>query len=264
MPRVYGITLPAGIEIIFSKTLKMYDIRVHCNIGKNRRFMSRSMKIRLRDFSKLTAVASAWHDLGEAVQNEWYAAANAQGTNGYSLWTQDKIYRLMNSIAGNASASLFHQFKVGHIELVGAANNCKFEQFFNRPFVLSTTYQVNYKADLVADGPDPYAIFRFESMVYKGGENVIEQEDIELNLSQAWEQKDIIIGPKNGAIANFKLQIILNDVQGDLYFDNVFLEFDGTVQNRDPFCDDVFSNWAKITKPIGTTFESVYPVGSAL
>ena len=91
MVRVYGITIPAGIEVIYNKTLKMYDISVHCNIGKNRRFMTRRMRLNLRDWSKLTGVANAWHALSGAEQAAWYTAADAQGTNGYSLYTQDKI-----------------------------------------------------------------------------------------------------------------------------------------------------------------------------
>jgi len=264
MARVYGITLPAGIEVIYSKTLKMYDVRVHCNIGKNRRFLSRSMKINLRDFSKFLAVAQAWENLTQEVRDNWYLAADEQGTNGYSLWTQDKIYRLMNNIPFNATPSIYHQFRIGHIELAGAANSCKYEQFFNRPFALPTSLKINYKGALVADGGAPSAKLRFESMVYKGGKNIIEQEDIDLTLDQAWTQATLNVGAKVGTIANFKLQLILNDVQGDLYFDNVFLEFDGEVQTRDPFCDDVSSNWAIIDEPAGVTMESIYPTGDAL
>lgn len=264
MARVYGITIPAGIEVIYNKTIKMYDISVHCNVGKNRRFMTRRMKLKLKEWSKLTGVASAWHMLSQADQDAWYTAADAQGTNGYSLWTQDKIYRLVMGLAGNATPSTLHQYKVGHINLAGGATSCKIKQEFNRPFTIPTTLTINYKGALTADGADPYAKVRFWSTVFFGGNNIELYEDINLTLDQAWESKDISVAAKSGTIASFRVEIWLNDVVGDLYFDNVFCEFDGQVQNDDPFCDEIEKTWRRVSVPAGVTVESVYPTGAAL
>lgn len=264
MARVYGITLPAGLEVVYNKTLKMYDISVNCNIGKNRRFMTRTRLLNLREFSKLTDVAYAWHALSEEEKAAWYSAADAQGTNGYSLWTQDKIYRLQNSIPGNATPSIYHQYLVGHIKHDGLAIASEFTQYHNHGYVRPATLKISYKSDLVAAGPDPYAILRLRTMSYYTGKNIYVNEDINLNLSQGWTTANETIGVKSGVIGNFRLILKLNDVLGDLYFDNIFFEYGGQNESNDPFCDDVRKYWYEKTQPEGCDFESIYPLGGAL
>lgn len=264
MARVYGITLPAGVEVIYNKTLKMYDISVNCNIGKNRRFLSRSMKLNLKDFTKLYQIAELWSLYSQAQKDAWYTAADVQGNSGYNLFTQDQIYRLLNSIPGQATPSTYHQYLVGHIGIGGLATYCRIHQFYNKPWRLPATLKMNYHSDLTAVGPSPSAILRWRSMSYFSGKNVTVDLDTDLDLSAAWKNVDVDIPSRDGTPANFTLEIQLVDVQGDFWFDDIYLEWDGELQNRDPFCDDVTKWWNALDFPDGCTFESVYPTGAAL
>jgi len=259
MPRVYGITIPAGVEVIYNKTLKMYDFRVHCNIGKNRRFMPRSRKLRLRSFTKLYQVANAWHSLSGAQKDAWYSAADSVGLRGYSLWTQDKIYRLINNIVGNATPSIYHQYKVGKIDIGGVATNTEIRQHHVTPISLPADFKISYKGDLTASGGSPSVKAILRTLRYSGGQNIVEDHEIDLTLSQAWETLELNIPVKQGIMAEWDIIIKLIDVTGELLFDNVFVEFDGEVKTFDPFCSDVTDNWQKTDVPAGVSFESIYP-----
>ena len=258
MARVYGITIPAGLEIIYNRTLKMYDVSVFCNIGKNRRFLTRRTRYNLKQFTKLFSVAYAWNALAQAVKDAWYAAGDASGINGYALFTQDKIYRIMNSLAGTATPSIYHQYKIGHIEIGSPANSAKLTENFITPFALPADLTISYKSDLAADGADPYAKIIFKTLRFYSGRNIDESHEINLDLIHAWEKKTLNIPVKDGILGNWSISIELNDVTGDLYFDNVNLEFNGTIQNHDPFCDFFPKYWAQDDVGNGVSVESIY------
>ena len=120
-----GITIPAGLEIIYNKTLKMYDISVLCNVGKNPRFFPRDKKQTLREVTYLFTIAYAWSFFSEATKNEWNLAANIIGQHNYNLYVQDKSYRIKHGIGGNATPSLYHQYLVGHIGITAPATSAK-------------------------------------------------------------------------------------------------------------------------------------------
>ena len=117
MALVMGITLPAGVDIIYNKTLKMYDISVMCNVGKNPRFFPRSKKLTLREVTYLYQIAFAWAQLSEEIKAQWNQAADVLGWHGYNLYVQYKSYRLKNGIGGDATPSIYHQYLVGHLNI---------------------------------------------------------------------------------------------------------------------------------------------------
>ena len=76
-----GITIPAGLEIYYNKTLKMYDFSLFCNIGKNPRFMTRSRYYRLKEISYLFQIARSWSEFGSAEKQAWLDAGDIPGMN---------------------------------------------------------------------------------------------------------------------------------------------------------------------------------------
>jgi len=258
MPRVYGITIPAGLEIYYNRTLKMYDIAVFCNVGKNRRFLCRRHRYNLKQFTKLFSVAYAWSALNEAQKAAWYTAGDASGINGYALYTQDKIYRIMNSLAGNATPSIYHQYKIGHIKIESPANSAKLTEQHLTALKLPATVKINYKSNLVADGANPYAKFIFRSLRFYSGQNIEDTEEITFDLISGWAAKEKSIAVKDGVLGNWSISLELNDVTGDLYFDNIFIEFDGTIQNKDPFCDFFPKYFIQDDVGAGVAVKSIY------
>ena len=258
MVRVYGITLPPGIEIYYNRSLKMYDVKVYCNIGKNRRFLSRKAKYNLRQFTKLFAVASAWDLLSTVEKDAWYSAGNASGINGYALYTQDRIYRLMNSLVGSATPSIYHQYKVGHIKIQSPANSVKLTENHITGLILPATLKLSYRSYLTSDGVNPYAKLIFKSLRFFSGQNIEETQEINIPLSVGWATDTITIAVKEGILGGWSISFELNDVIGDLYFDNVFVEFNGTIQNYDPFCDFFPKYFIEDNVGLGVTVESIY------
>lgn len=258
MARVYGITIPAGLEIIYNRTLKMYDISVFCNVGKNRRFLTRRSRYNLKQFTKLFSVAYAWNAFSQAVKDAWYSAGNASGINGYALYTQDKIYRIMNSIAGNATPSIYHQYKVGHIKIESPAISAGLTEQHITPVVLPADLKISYKSNLISAGANPYAKVIFKTLRFYSGENIEEEHEISLDLVGGWETKNLNIPVKDGILGNWSVSIILNDVTGDLYFDNLNLTFNATIQNRDPFCDFFPKYFIQDDVGNGVTVRSIY------
>ena len=86
MPRIMGITIPAGLEIYYNKTLKMYDFSFFCSIGKNPRFLTRSRYYSLREISYLFAIANSWSGFGAPQKQSWLDAGDVPGMNGYNLF----------------------------------------------------------------------------------------------------------------------------------------------------------------------------------
>jgi hypothetical protein len=57
---------------------------------------------------------------------------------------------------------------------------------------------------------------------------------------------------------------VLTDVTGDLWFDNLWVQFNGADQNPDPFCDEIDKWYEMVDKGEGVVVESIYPTGGAL
>lgn len=259
MARVHGITLPAGTEVYYNKTLKMYDVRVNCNVGKNRRFMTRKRRYNLREFTKLYDVAYAWAQLDQSVKDEWYNAGQETGLTGYCLFTQDKIHRLLNGMSGNASPSIYHQYKVGHIKIESPSESCKVVQHQQKSYSLPATFKISYYSDCSSTGSNSYIRAYFEKVRMRGGKNMYEKAAIvDIPLSSGWNKQEITVDDVPGAKGIWFVGIEMNQVQGDLYFDNVMLEFDNTLQNDDAFCDFFPYHWYEEDVGDGVTLESIY------
>jgi len=186
MALVMGITLPAGVDIIYNKTLKMYDISVMCNVGKNPRFFPRSKKLTLREVTYLYQIAYAWSLLPEEIKAQWNQAADVLGWHGYNLYVQDKSYRLKNGIGGDATPSIYHQYLVGHLNISAPASSALIAQYNSRRVNFPATFGLSFKTDLAASGPQPSARFKFTWTRYYVGENIESTEVIELPLVSGW------------------------------------------------------------------------------
>lgn len=258
MARIYGITIPAGIEIIYNKAIKMYDIAVFCNIGRNPSLMPRSKKVRLKEITKLYQVAYKWASLTQAVKDAWYLSADVMGQNGYALYTQDKCYRLMNSLPDDAVPSIYHQFFVSHIKIQAPATNCLLSEFHLSPYSNPTTMSINYRCDFVDSGGVGSAKLRFTGTRLTGGQNIEDVFEIELWSLDEWINDSVNITIGQGVIANWKIQLICDNVEGNLYFDDIFVEYDATIQNNDPFCDNFPSTFSQDDVPAGVSLEAIY------
>ena len=264
MALVMGITLPAGLEIVYNKTLRMYDISVLCNVGKNPRFFPRARKTTLREITYLYQIAYAWGAYTASEKEDWMWAANINGDHGYNLYVQDKSYRIKYGIGGNAVPSIYHQFKVGQIHIAAPANNAKIVQYNLTRVNFPATFELCYKTNLTASGADPYARLKFIWTRYYQGENIESIETIELPLVSGWDRAKQAITNKKGIRGKWRLELELNDVTGDLWFDNIYAFYSGEIKLIDPFCEEVEKWWKLEDMPAGATLSTIYPQGGAL
>lgn len=259
-----GITLPAGIEIIYNKQIKMYDISVFCRVGKNPRFFPRSKFYTLREITYLFQIAYAWSFFTDEEKDEWSFAGNIIGQHGYNLYVQDKSYRIKNEIGGNATPSIYHQYLVGHLKVESPASGALIAQYNSRRVNFPASFEINFKTNLVSAGADPYARLKFTWTRYYTGQNIESMEVIEIPLVSGWDKLKKWVTYYKGIRGKWRLELELNDVTGDIWFDNIWAFYSGEIKINDPYCEDVVKWWEGVSLPDGVTFESVYPTGGAL
>jgi len=264
MALVMGITLPAGMEIIYNKTLRMYDISVLCNIGKNPRFFPRSKKMTLKEITYLFSIAYDWSLLGEPAKTAWQDAGLIIGQHGYNLYVQDKSYRLKNGIGGNATPSIFHQFTVGHISIGAPATEANVAQYNQTRVNFPASFELCYHTNLISSGPSPSCELVFTWTRYYQGQNIENIETIPISLVSAWTKGTQSITQKSGIRGKWRVELKAVDVTGDIWFDNLCVTYSGEVKNPDPYCEDVITWYKKISGVQDFTLETVYPVGGAL
>jgi hypothetical protein len=264
MALVMGITLPAGIEIIYNKTLRMYDISVLCNVGKNPRFFPRSKFYTLKEITYLFQIAYAWNLFTDEVRADWATAAAIIGQHGYNLYVEDKSYRIKHVIGGNSTPSIYHQYLVGHLKVESPASGALVAQYNTTRVNFPATFELCYKTDLTAAGDNPSAKLKFTWTRYYQGQNIESVEEIILPLSQAWIQDSQSVTQYTGIRGKWRLELELVDVTGDVWFDNVMVTYSGEIKVNDPYCMDVVRWWKNVNPGEGLTLETIYPTGGAL
>ena len=264
MALIMGITLPAGIEIIYNRTIRMYDISVMCNVGKNPRFFPRSKFYTLKEITYLFDIAYAWSALSDEVKDEWNYAANVTGQHNYNLYVQDKSYRIKHGLAGDATPSIYHQYKVGHLKIEAPASSAAIAYHNSLRVNFPASFELCFKTDLTSAGDDPYARLKFTWTRYHVGENKLSTEVIEIPLSSGWDKLKKWVEYHKGIRGRWDLELELNDVTGDIWFDNIWPHYSGEIKFPDPYCLDVVKWWEGVNLPEGVTFETIYPTGDAL
>ncbi|MFA6335630.1 MAG: hypothetical protein WCX48_08770 [Bacteroidales bacterium] len=264
MALLMGITIPAGLEIIYNKTLKMYDISVLCNVGKNPRFLTRKQKLTLKEVTYLFQIAYAWSFFTTEEKAVWTAAGDIVGQNGYNLYVQDKSWRIKHAIGGNAVPSIYHQYLIGNIHVADPANYALVTQYNATRVNFPATFQLSRKSNLTATGPNPYCHVNFIWTRYYQGQNILNYEVIDIPLVSDWATQIQTITSKIGIRGRWQIEIELNDVTGDLWFDNIYPFYSGEAKINDPFCDEVEKYWEPTIMPDGSTISTQYPQGGAI
>jgi len=286
MALVMGITLPAGLEIIYNKTLRMYDISVFCNVGKNPRFFPRDKKYTLREITYLFNIAYIWAAFSQEVKDAWKAAAEVIGQHGYNLFVQDKSYRIKNGIGGNAEPSIYHQYLVGHVNLQSPASEALIAQYNTKRVNFPASFEICRKTNLtgffgnllledgskleteagdyLANEGTGTAKLKFTWTRYTQGQNIESVETIDLPLVSSWTKETKNITQYSGIRGKWRIELELEGVTGDLWFDNFIVTYSGEIKTNDPYCEDVVKWYKNVNPTSGLTFETIYPTGGAL
>lgn len=259
MALLMGITLPAGWDIIYNRTLRKYDISVMCNVGKNTIWFPRKKFVQLKEITYLFQIAYAWSAKTEDQKAEWNYAANVIGQHNYNLYVQDKSYRIKNGIAGDATPSLYHQYLVGHISIAEPANACTLAQYNTHRIIFPCSFETCIKTALVASGDNPSVKLKLIWTRYYMGANIEETETINIPLITDWDKVKKYVESKKGVKGRWRILLEAIDVRGDIWFDNFIVQYGGQVRTNDAYCLDVVK-WYRVENPAeGITLSTVYP-----
>jgi hypothetical protein len=141
----------------------------------------------------------------------------------------------------------------------------KITEIFTLPFQIS----LNYKSNLVSVGPNSYA--RIYGKIWYSYQGVDRYIDVQINLDfqSAWKSETVSISYLETIVIGYDLYIEINDLQGNLFVDNIKATHGGQNWCRDTFCKDIHEdftkafyqipkNWAGVDVPDGAWFESTY------
>ena len=291
MAKTSYINILPEVEDQFYSTLQPGDRFTFARVAVKNVLLSVKRKKGVSQRSLLPECAAAWALLSVAEKTAWSAAGAESNLNGWRLFTQDFCARRVNDLAGVATPSLFHQSWVGQLHIEAPATEAKLVQIHPRnyyikkkvygtksmynpvlitedltlPFVLS----LNYKSNLTAEGPDPYAKIYAEFWYSYQGVNSLYNLEIPLDLVAGWKNATATLSVLNSIVIRYDLHIHLHDLRGDLYFDNIKAEHGSQNWVRDPFCKDVDQSftrnyyqipkhWAAEILPEGADFETIY------
>jgi len=263
--------------------------------------------------SLLPTISVLWSGLSPVEKIAWDDAGVQCGLSGWRLFVKDTSARIENDLPGVATSSLLHQAWVGKLKIEAPASELKIIQVHPRSYwvyrkvaekkgmyepvlitedlMLDFKISLNYRAELVAEGPAPSA--KFYARFWHSFQGADQYSDFVITLDldttaepdDGWKKAEATIslfgvGPFGDTIfaaesellgyyIRYDLYIHLKDLTGNLYIDNVKVEHSSQNWVRDTYCDDInqdftkaFSqipkHWSPITLPSGASYESIY------
>jgi hypothetical protein len=241
--------------------------------------------------SLLPQISLLWANLSQGEKESWTTAAAQCGLNGWRLFVQDTTARIINNLAGVATPSIYHQSWVGQLHIEAPANELKIIQqhpsnyFIMRKVTgkkgqynpvnvseflsLPLQVQINFKQELTSVGAGSFAYFYARVWSLYQGRDIFTDAYCDLSSGSGWQQSSYTLSSVIGQPISYDLFIHIFNMTGDLYCDNIKALHGATNWARDKYCNDINQgftgafyqipkNWAGVTVPAGTWFESVY------
>lgn len=291
MAKTSYIAIPPEYQKKYWKELKPGSRFQHSRICRNKKFVSRRDKLRLKNQSLFVWFAEYWKELSDAKKAEWKEAADEIGLTNWQCFIHDTAARKRYpEIEGLADPSKMHQGWVGWLHIADPAEEIKITQLhpkfywirrrnpdtlryepvkITEDFTLPIQIQLNYKSDLTSVAENAFAKFYAKVIYSYQGVNREAEVAVDMDLQSGWQTASAELSEVVGHIIHYDLFFHLKGVQGDLYFDN--LKSKHSLQNwvRDPRCDDIDEDfpitwfqipkkWIAVEVPANTFFKSTY------
>lgn len=258
MPKVENFHISPEQEELFYKScvkkIQSYGTKIDKKdiIWRKRNFYE------IEQQSVIPAVAQAWNDLRDWQQALWNDAGYYADMSGFALFSQDTAWRIANGIPGIGEPNIYHQFKVGHIKIEAPATSIIIKQPIAFGYNTEFAMGINYKSNLVSAGPSAYALLMLNFYIFIDEEWGWWEEDLGLYPNDRWEFTDDYYDFGLDPITEMYLSIEIHDMQGDLYFDGVYLIAGDQNLANDWQCDKIEYSWLSVSLPAGAYFNSVY------
>jgi len=313
MAKTSYIDLLPGLEEQFFAGVRTNDRFRFAKLVRKTTLYSAKKKRALSARSLLPSISVLWDGLSPAEKTAWANAGAECDLSAWRLFVKDTSVRIKNDLVGVATPSLLHQIRVGNLKIEAPASELKIVQIHPRSYwvyrkvagkkamyepvlitedlALDFKISLNYRAELVADGPTPSAKFyaRFWHS-YQGADRysdfVITLDlDTTAEPDDGWKKAEATIslfgvGPFGdttfaaesellGYYIRYDLYFHLKDLTGSLFIDNVKVVHSSQNWVRDTNCDDINKSftrafyqiskrWAVVTLPSGASYESIY------
>ena len=225
------------------------------------------------------------------VQDDWNLAAAECEITGWQLFVQDQTIRILNDMAGSATPSLLHQSWVGKIKLAAPADEIMIAQYHphtywvsqkvkgkkgmyepvlvEEDFALPITISISYKSNLEATASSTIAKFYAKIWYSYQGVDLYKYLEIPFDLVSDWKRVEATFTTLIGTLISYTLYIHIDNLRGELFFDNIKVEHSAQNWARDPYCKDIYQSftrafyqipkhWAPVILPEGAEFDSVY------
>jgi hypothetical protein len=253
-------TMGGGLLNLDKRMIRRYFFLTKGNVGKKRLLFRRSELITLPTLSIVPQAADAWNLLTSGQKSAWGDAANESGLSAYNQFIQDKVYRIINEIAGNAVPSEFHQYLVGHLNIPTSAGHFLLRQCATDSVDLPAALHLHYKSALTDEDPgNGYLKCLFSYTYDEGGGLLTQTNEINLLLNTDWTSQNVSITNHTGLTGYWKLEFEGDKVHGDLWFDDLYCLGAYGVITKDANCERSDLVFKGLVLPAGMTCQSVYP-----
>lgn len=293
MARTNYLDLPVGQEDLYYSGLQSGDRFVFPRIVRKNKFFSRKKIAGLKAKSYLPVISNLWADFTNEKKQAWKDIDPRTRQHGWRMFVSDQSKRIKLGHEGVATPNEYHQNLVGGINIEAPAEEVLIAQYHPAFYYIQkkiqgtkNTYEpvmvteqvslpleitINYKNDLVSTGEGSFCKFFATVRHFYQGRDISTDLEINIPLSGGWATLDETLSVVLGEIVGYTLFIHLYKVTGTLLFDNIKAEHSGQNWCRDTFCKDISQiftrayyqvpkNWAPITLPTGTDYDSIYPV----
>jgi len=292
MAKISVLTIAPELEASYLKNLKPQDRFTYSRVTMKQVFYSRRRKKGLTQKTLLPQISDLWNNLTDEQKTAWADAGFQSNMTGFRLFVQDTTKRIIADLPGLATPSELHQSNVGAIRIEAPATKIRLIQIHPNTyykikkvtgtkaqyepikqtelFSLPFTIGMNYKADFTVAGPNPYANLYATIITSYQGVDRYTQLDAELLTTTDWTNTENTLTSILGYFIAYDLYIEVNDLQGELLFDNVIAEHTSQNWVRDPRCNSIDTtftrafyqipkNWTALEIPDGAAYDSIYP-----
>lgn len=292
MAQVGFIDIPPELVTQFQKLMSSGSSRRTGSLRKSGYLPSKAQIVKLTTRSLLPEISARWAALSVMEQNQWKIAAAVSKMSGWNLFVQDTAYRIKYGLSGNATPSIYHQYKVGRLEINAPADRALLAQYHPERYYVSqkmrgnTTQRIDvpineilklpldislsYRANLTPTSDE--AVARFYAVIYSSyqGRTIETEVGFDLQKQTTWTTDEAQSSGIIGVARSYNLWLEFNHVRGWFEWDNVRAYHTGTNWARDPRCTDVNNelttvnfqiekSWEEQFLPTGAGFDSVYP-----
>ena len=292
MARTNYLDLPAGQEDLYYSNLQSGDRFVFPRIVRKNKFFSRKKIKGLKAKSYLPAISELWGNFTDQQKQDWKDIDPRTRQHGWRMFVSDQSKRIKFDYPGTATPNEYHQNLVGGIDIESPAEEVKIAQYHPAYYYIrkkiqgtKNTYEpvmvteqvslpleisINYKSDLTSTGAGSFCKFYATVRHFYQGRDIDTDLILDIPLSGGWATLNETLSVVLGEIVGYTLFIHLYKVTGTLLFDNIKAEHSGQNWCRDTYCKDISQiftrayyqvpkNWAPITLPTGTDYDSLYP-----